>query len=376
VFRDEMERIMRRTWRFVCHESEVGAPGSYRATTVAGRPLLIVRGHDGAIRTFYNICRHRGAKVVRDESGCAKAFQCFYHLWTYDLEGHLTGITRSDGYARTPLEPDELGLIPVRTESVVGLVFVCMDPDAPPLREYLGEMVPLFEAALGTHPMEVFQFYKATFKINWKLWQENNSETYHAYLHVLLRKTAAHLRQETPMRIHLGRGGHCGQSSGGVNTFDYTASGYSGVEGGSLPTLAPNELRIVNVFPDLMINIRSNVVRLDRMEPLAPGLTLIEWRGLAVQGDSEELRAVRLKHHNMFWGPAGRNLLEDMIACESQQECMASDVVRYSIVARDEDLKPTDDSRIRHFYSEWSRRMNRSPHDPFAVPAQNGGDPA
>ena len=126
-----------------------------------------------------------------------------------------------------------------------------------------------------------------------------------------------------------------------------------------------NEQRIVDIFPDLMINIRSNVVRLDRMVPLEPGITLIEFRGLGVKNDNEEMRALRLRHHNLLWGPAGRNLPEDLIVVESQWQSMRADAVRYSIIAREENLNPTDDASMRVYYQEWGRRMGRSPSRPF-----------
>ncbi|HVA34048.1 MAG TPA: hypothetical protein VNG31_07845 [Candidatus Baltobacteraceae bacterium] len=101
-----------------------------------------------------------------------------------------------------------------------------------------------------------------------------------------------------------------------------------GASGGSACTLAglrENEMRDVNIFADLMINIRSNVVRL---------------RGLGVKGDDEGLRAARLGRHNLVWGPAGRNLLKDVLAVESQWRAIAADAVRYSVLAREEDLNP------------------------------------
>ena len=125
--------------------------------------------------------------------------------------------------------------------------------------------------------------------------------------------------------------------------------------------MQPNEMRFINLFPDLMINIRSNVVRLDRMVPLGPGRTLVEWRGLGVKDDTEELRSVRVRQHNLLWGPTGRNLPEDMLAVESQARAMAADEVRYSIIAREENLNPTDDANIRAYYREWGRRMGQSP---------------
>ena len=134
---------------------------------------------------------------------------------------------------------------------------------------------------------------------------------------------------------------------------------------GTLPGMRDNEMRVINIFPDLMINIRANVVRLDRMVPIEPGKTLVEWRGIGLTDLPEEVEKDRLRHHNMFWGPAGRNLGEDVIAVEAQWASMTTDVVRYSILPREEDLNPTDDANVRSYYQEWGRRMGRPPHSPL-----------
>ena len=220
------------------------------------------------------------------------------------------------------------------------------------------------EAALA--PIALFHFHKAVLATNWKLWQDNNSERYHAMLHVANRKTLPWvLGKESPMKLRIEPNGHSGYwSDGGAARVEYARGGYSSGADGTLPGLQPDEMRVINLFPDLMINIRSNVVRLDRMVPLAPGRTLVEWRGLGVVGDSDALRAVRIRQHNLFWGPTGRNLPEDVLAVESQSRAMASDDVRYSIIAREENLNPTDDANIRAYYQAWGRRMGRSPAAP------------
>ena len=84
-----------------------------------------------------------------------------------------------------------------------------------------------------------------------------------------------------------------------------------------------------------------------------------------MKDDSSEVRSIRLAHHNMLWGPTGRNLAEDVFAVESQYRSMRSDIVRYSILAREENLSPTDDENLRAYYREWGRRMNRSASSPF-----------
>lgn len=363
AFAEEQEKIFGRAWLFACHESEVARPGDFRCVKVAAKSVILVRGDDGTIRGFHNVCRHRAAEVVRDESGTARMFTCFYHHWTYGLTGELRSVTKPDGYDAVKLDKPSLGLIPVRCESVAGLVFVCLHDNAEPLRTFLGDIVSGFEEMLGTLPLEVFHFHKAVLKTNWKLWQDNNSERYHAMLHVANRKTLPWvLGRTSPMKLRIGSNGHSGYwADHGDARIEYEKGGYTGGADGTLPGLQPNEMRVINLFPDLMINIRSNVVRLDRMVPLAPDRTLVEWRGLGVKGDPDELRSARIRQHNLFWGPTGRNLPEDVLAVESQTRAMAADEVRYSIIAREEDLNPTDDANIRSYYREWGRRMGRSP---------------
>src|SRR5687768_8502570 len=81
IFQEEKKNITERTWQFVCHESEVADRGDFRCTQVGDKPLVVVRGEDGVLRAFHNVCRHRGTRVVRDESGNARSFTCFYHHW-------------------------------------------------------------------------------------------------------------------------------------------------------------------------------------------------------------------------------------------------------------------------------------------------------
>jgi len=372
IFAEEQERIFAGGWKLIGHESELPDPGSYRSLTLGGRPILVVRGMDGEIRSFFNICPHRGAPLARDERGSFnKRMQCFYHLWSFDLEGNCTGITRPVGYEPVGLKKEDVGLRPVRTELFRGLIFVSINENVEPLSDFLGTIAE----NIGLHfteeePLEVFHYHRSEIHTNWKLWVDNNSEQYHEYLHVLNRKTGLAQPNYHERRWHLHPNSH--------NVIDQTAMNYSdaGLEKrseGLMPGMIPDALMVMLLFPDVMINIRATVMRLDTITPVAPDRTIVEWRGLGLKSDTEEQRLLRIKHHNQVWGPAGRNLPEDVEAVESQYAAMRNGAFKYSIYAREEELRPHDDSNLRAFYQEWGRRVGRWPHDPDAV---RGDEPA
>src|SRR5437868_2156218 len=98
VFVAERDRIFLRVWNFVCHESELSAPGDFITTVVAGQPIIVCRNREGELRAFYNTCRHRAAQVVFEPSGKRRAFTCLYHLWAYDLNGKLVSAPEADAY--------------------------------------------------------------------------------------------------------------------------------------------------------------------------------------------------------------------------------------------------------------------------------------
>ena len=138
IFVQERERIFNHCWLYVGHESEVAEPGDYVRRPVGGRPVFMVRGaRSGQVHVFHNTCTHRGAVVCRQKSGNAKVFQCFYHAWTFDSEGQLTGVPGRDAYGEK-LDFDALGLKPVaRMASYRGFVFASFDSGIVDLTDYL-----------------------------------------------------------------------------------------------------------------------------------------------------------------------------------------------------------------------------------------------
>ena len=362
IFEEERQRIFAGCWRLVCHVSELPAVGDYRTMEVSGIPIVVLRGQDGIVRSFYNVCSHRGAQIVRSVRGnIAGGMQCLYHLWTYDLSGACTGITRPEGYQGCGLRQEEMGLRPVRTDVACGLVFVTLDDAAPSLESFLGPTLDHLREHLSAD-LEVFHYHAAEIQANWKLFVDNDAEQYHEFLHVLNRTTGMRHPSYHQRRWLLYPNGH---SVIEQNEIDYGGFGLDVRRDNLIPGMRPNGMVVMLLFPDVMVNIRSTVVRIDTQVPLGPGRTLVEWRGLGLKGDSPDVRAMRIRHHNQVWGPAGRNLPEDVIAVEAQWKNLVSGASRYNIIAREEELKPQDDANMRGFYQEWGRRLGRAPHDPF-----------
>jgi phenylpropionate dioxygenase-like ring-hydroxylating dioxygenase large terminal subunit len=173
----EQEHLWKKSWLYAVHDSDLPTVGSYRLCDIAGAPVLMVRGEDGAVRAFFNACRHRGAPVVRGESGSARMLVCQYHSWGYDLQGCLQRVPDERDFVG--LDRSTLGLPPVRCESWGGWHFVTLDPTAVPLLEFLHPL-PTVLAEVAAAPLRVIDRKTVTVRCNWKILAEGFLEVYHA----------------------------------------------------------------------------------------------------------------------------------------------------------------------------------------------------
>jgi choline monooxygenase len=177
IYETERREIFARSWQLLAHESQFARPGDYMATTFAGFPLVAVKGEDGRIRAFHNVCRHRAGPLVDDGAGhCAGAFVCRYHAWKYALDGRLASARDfgpADGF-----DPRDFSLYPLKCEIWRGFVFVNMDRDAPPLEEAIA---PLENRMRHLAPERFRRARLSSHDIacNWKTYVENYLEGYH-----------------------------------------------------------------------------------------------------------------------------------------------------------------------------------------------------
>jgi choline monooxygenase len=166
----ELQNVFSRTWQSVGRTEQVEKPGQYVTATVAGEPIVAVRGSDGILRAFYNVCRHHAMTVMNEPCGHAQHMRCPYHGWTYNLEGELRGMTEFEGVSN--FDRAQNGLVPVRVEIWENFIFVNLDPQAPALREFLGALVGLAKP-LNFGGLKFVERRSYIQQCNWKVYVDN-----------------------------------------------------------------------------------------------------------------------------------------------------------------------------------------------------------
>ncbi len=266
VLAAEKEKIFSHSWQVVGHAHQVANPGDYFTIDLLGEPLLIVRGGDGKLRGFYNVCRHRAGPPA-EGCGSRKLFRCGYHGWTYGLDGALISATEVEGMEG--FHPEDFALAPVRVEESFNFVFVNLDPQAPPLRHVLGEL-PRQAERFPFAEMKLFQRRTYDMKCNWKTYVDNYLEGYHLpsvhpglnreldYSAYVVEPYAKHVRQFSPIR--------------GAQAGDATPRRYQEAR----EDLTADYFWI---FPNWMLNCYPDNVSLNIVLPIEPerSLAIFEW---------------------------------------------------------------------------------------------------
>jgi len=206
----EREHVFGRTWQVVGRLDQVVSAGQYFTAEVAGEPILVVRGADGALRAFYNVCRHHATAVAWSAEGIATSFRCPYHGWTYGLDGALKGVTDFDGVRC--FDRATYGLVELRVAAWEKFVWVNLDAAASPLDDFLGRLVDQVRP-LGLEGLTFFERGVYTLKCNWKVYVDNYLDGgYHVphmhkglnsvidYAHYTIENDERHSVQSSPVR--------------------------------------------------------------------------------------------------------------------------------------------------------------------------------
>jgi len=393
VFNAERDAIFARCWLYLGHESEVREVGDFVRRTIAGEPLFFTRGKDRRVRAFFNTCPHRGATICRQDAGNAKGFQCFYHAWSFALDGALTGMPDAAGYG-DGFDRAEMGLREVpRCESYRGFIFMSFADDIVPLTDYLAgakDVLDLIVDAADGAAEIIGGAHDYAINANWKLLVENSidgyhgvpvHETYFKYLtRIELRAAAENGANETTVKAVVGRAVDLGN---GHAMVEYEApwgrpiAKYSPLFGApARAEIAAIRERLrakygderaqrmvdlnrnVLIFPNLVINdIMAIVVR--TIWPISATRMQVRAWQLAPESETAGPRERRLEAFLTFLGPGGFATPDDVEALESCQAGFAASGVRWNDISRGMNREPltVDELQMRVFWRRWAQLM-------------------
>lgn len=218
VFAAEKTRLFHKSWQCVGHDSEVPNAGDYLCARIVDQSLFVLRGADGKLRAFHNVCQHRAHQLLKGRGNVAAVIVCPYHAWSYDLDGKLRAARAT---RQLPdFDPAAYGLEPVRLETPLGFLFVNLDPQAASLQESAGDMfADLAGAAPWLAELSVNEGHFSgdddpPLAANWKVLAENCLECYHcapahkAYAELVdvgryeLSQRGAWMKSAAPLRRH------------------------------------------------------------------------------------------------------------------------------------------------------------------------------
>ena len=180
LFSLEQEVLFRQHWQFVGHVNTIRDTGSYITLDIANERGLVIKGSDGKIRAFHNLCRHRGSRVVPDKKGkCNKSIVCPYHGWTYGLDGTTRGVARKETFPN--IDRDKLGLIPLNMEIWHGFIFVKFKDS---LQPSVKEIMARFDHEIVDYGLEKMipvpeSEWSEIINVNWKSVRDVDNEGYH-----------------------------------------------------------------------------------------------------------------------------------------------------------------------------------------------------
>jgi glycine betaine catabolism A len=321
IFAREQSRIFEQMWFCAVRSADLAAPGSFRRVQVGRESVLVVRGGDGQLRSFLNICRHRGAVLCTEDSGEVKrSIRCRYHAWTYGLDGKLVA---APNLAKMPdIDRVQYGLLPVHLREWLGYAWVCLADEPPSFEqdvigavvERLGDVASIEHFELDT--LSVGRRIRYDVKANWKLIVENFMECYHcATIHPELTGVLPEFVGGYAAQSYVGHGAEFGADIQG-----FTVDGSEGF--GRLPGVADEQDRryyAVTIKPSVFVNLVPDHVIFHRMYPLAADRTIVECDWLysreVVQAGKDVSRSVELFH---------RVNEQDFDACERCQPAMSS----------------------------------------------------
>ncbi len=364
IYALEQERIfLGAHWNFVGLECEAPNPGDYFRSFVGDVPVVVARDRDGAVHVFENRCAHRGAEYCREYRGTAEAFICPYHNWTYDLKGDLVAIpfrrgVKGRGGMTRPFEMEEHGLRKFRVQTHHGAAFATASSETPPLADYLGpEILEQFNSIFPGEELRLLGLHRNILPGNWKLYQENLKDPYHAtLLHTYLTTFGLFVTSNESDILVDPTGRHSALKSrrpDGAPQVDEEeqADMQAFKEGYELndPSVldfvrefgdSPWSGVAMTIFPNLSALRQTNILNTRIIAPRGPNELMMIWAVFGRASDDEEMTRHRLRQNNVF-GPGGFLGIEDNEALKFVQDGLRRSMPRVGLAMLGDDEENT-----------------------------------
>ncbi len=382
VFALEQERIFRgRNWSYVGLEVEVPAPGNYVRSYVGSIPVVMTHDEDGEIHVFENRCAHRGAEFCKTYRGSATRLICPYHQWSYDLSGQLVGVPLRrglQGKGGLPADFDmaDHGLRRLYVTRRNGVVFASFRDDVEPLEEFLGpDILAEFDTVFDGRPLHLLGHHRNTLPGNWKLYQENLKDPYHAtLLHTYLTTFGLFVAGNKAEILGDAAGRH--HSLVNARPKEQPKMDADRAEIGSFDdTIRLQDPRVIEfirehdskwssaattIWPNLTIIRQTNILSIRQIVPTSANDFLLNWTAIGYAADSEEMTAHRLRQNNIF-GPGGFLGIDDHEAIKFVQDGMMRSRPRDGVLPLGADEEASDtiitDRAMREMYRHYRREM-------------------
>lgn len=323
----EAERLFAPTWVCIGFDGDIPNPGDCLPVELAGTPILLVRGRDGAVRAFHNVCRHRGNLVLTEQKCGLRRLTCPYHMWSYELDGRLVGTPHFGGtdvdWVDGGHRREDLGLKPVRLHHWERWLFVNLSGDAPDFEAFAAPMIADLEgynfadAVVGT----TLTF---DFEANWKVVVENFLEALHVFwLHKALEARYADLyafkEEADAARTRFAEGPYFGAALDLPERYPNKAWGVPEMAG--LSEKWRNRHEYLYLFPNLILFLLPGHIISVIDWPVGAGATHQDWRVcFASEAMTEEHRAAR-EEITAFWKQVNE---EDIDVCRTVQKGRSS----------------------------------------------------
>lgn len=290
-FAAEVDKVFRPSWQVVCHESDIPQPGDWQTLDWLGESIIVVRGADGEVRAFHNVCRHRGSRIVDGTEGCARKLVCPYHAWTYELDGRLTGVPGKADYPG--LDTAQHGLAPVEHEVWHGFVFIRLRDDGGP--SVAAMMAPYADQVAPYRFAELRALGRVTLRpreVNWK----NVADNYSDGLHIpvahpgLTRLFGKSYGIEAEAQVDRMWGDLVDRPSANWSERLYQRL-LPRVD--HLPEASQRRWLYFKLWPNVAFDIYPDQVDFMQFLPVSPTQTLIREISYVLQDDRREMRAAR-----------------------------------------------------------------------------------